>query len=196
MPLAQISDGLFSGINIWFTPTFMVRTHGALTGLPDAMRRALESVDPRLPFSSFHTMSEIRGAAVSQQRYQAVLFSSLATLAILLAALGVYGLIAQSVAERTREMGIRLALGATSRGVVRAAAMPGMRLCLAGIAGGLILALYATRLMKSLIWGVSTTDPSTFAAVASLLLAVAAISSILPALRLSRLDPVQTLRQE
>jgi ABC-type antimicrobial peptide transport system permease subunit len=141
-------------------------------------------------------MSEIRGASVSQQRYQAVLFSSLAVLAILLAALGVYGLIAQSVAERTREMGIRLALGATSQGVVRAAAMPGIQLCLAGIAGGLILALYATRLMKSLIWGVSTTDPWTFAAVASLLLAVAAISSILPALRLSRLDPVQTLRQE
>jgi putative ABC transport system permease protein len=196
MPLAQVSDGLFSGVNIWFTPSFIVRSHVALTGLPDAMRRALEAVDPRLPFSSFHTMPEIRGAAISQQRYQAVLFSSLATLAILLAALGVYGLIAQSVAERTREMGIRLALGATARGIVRAAAMPGIKLCLAGIAGGLILASYATRLMKSLIWGVSTTDPWTFGAVAALLLAVAAISSILPALRLSRLDPARTLRQE
>lgn len=196
MPLAQVPDGLFSGVNIWFTPSFIVRTRGTVAGLPDPMRRALQAVDPRLPFSSFHTMSEVRGASVSEQRYQAVLFSSLAVLALVLAALGVYGLIAQSVAERRREMGIRLALGATTEKIVRTAAAPGIKLSLAGIAGGLVLSLFATRLLKSLIWGVSATDSQTFLIVALLLLAVAAIASIVPALRLTRLDPAETLRQE
>ena len=196
IPVAQVPDKLFAIANIWFSPSFVVRTHGTIPGLPDAMRRALEAVDPRLPFSSFHTMSQVRGASVAEQRYQAVLFTSLAALAILLAALGVYGLIAQSVAERKREMGIRLALGATTQKVVTAAALPGIKLSLAGIAGGLILAFYATRLMKTLIWGVAATDPQTFAIVAVLLLGVAAIASIIPALHLTRLDPVETLRQE
>lgn len=195
-PVDQIPDQLFSGVHIWFSPSFLVKTRGNIAGLPDAMRRALQAVDLRLPFSSFHSMAEVRGASVENERYQARLFSALAGLALLLSALGVYGLIAQSVAERTREMGIRLALGATAKGVVQAAAMPGIKLSLAGVAGGLLLALYATRMMKSLIWGITATDPWTFASVAALLLIVAAVSSIIPALRLSRLDPVQTLRQE
>lgn len=196
LPVAQLSDGLFSGPNIWFSPSFVVRTRGTIAGLPDEMRRALASVDPRLPFSSFHSMAQVRGAALSGQRYQAVLFSSLAALALLIAALGVYGLIAQSVAERRREMGIRLALGATTEKVVQTAVAPGIQLSLAGIGAGLILSLFATRLVKSLIWGVSATDAQTFLIVALLLVTVAAIASIIPALRLTRLDPAVTLREE
>ncbi len=196
VPADQFPDGIFAMANIWFSPVWMVRTHGEVRGLPEAMRRALAAVDPRLPFSSFESMSEVRGASVRQQRYQAALFSVLAGLAILLAALGVYGLIAQSVARRTREMGIRLALGATANGVVRTAALPGIVLSIAGIGCGIVLALFATRLLKSLIWGVAATDPVTFAAVAALLIVVAALSSVIPALRLARLDPAQTLRQE
>jgi predicted permease len=196
LPVAQVPDKLFSGANIWFSPSFVVRMRGTVAGLPDAMRRALQAVDPRLPFSSFHSMSEVRGASVADQRYQAVLFSSLAILALVLATLGVYGLIAQSVAERRREMGIRLALGATTEKIVRTAAAPGIILSLAGIAGGLVLSLFATRLLKSFIWGVSATDSQTFLIVALLLVAIAAIASIIPALRLTRLDPAETLRQE
>lgn len=131
-----------------------------------------------------------------EQRYQATLFSALAGLAIILAALGVYGLIAQSVVQRTREMGIRLALGATVGTVIRTAAGPGISLSLAGVGAGLIIALFTTRFLKSLIWGVPPTDPETFAIVAALLIAVATVSSLIPALRLVRLDPAQTLRQE
>ncbi len=189
-------DGMFAGVNVWFPPSFIVRTHGTIAGLPEAMRRALRAVDARLPFSSFHSMSEIRGAALSDQRYQAVLFSTLAGLALLLAALGIYGLIAQSVAERRREMGIRLALGATTQRVIRTAALPGIRISLAGIGGGIVLALFATRLLKSLIWGVGATDPQTFLSVSLLLLLVAAVASFIPALRLTRLDPAETLREE
>jgi putative ABC transport system permease protein len=97
-------------------------------------------------------MAEVRGASLKEQRYQAILFSALAGLAILLAALGIYGFIAQSVAQRTREMGIRLALGATIEGVIRSAALPGITLAVAGVICGIVLALFVTRLLKTLIW--------------------------------------------
>jgi predicted lysophospholipase L1 biosynthesis ABC-type transport system permease subunit len=196
IPVEQFPDGIFAMANVWFSPVWMVRTRGDDPSLPQAMQRALASVDPRLPFSSFKTMSTVRSEALRQQRYQATIFSAFAGLAILLAALGLYGLIAQSVAQRKREMGIRLALGATVQGVVRTAAAPGIALSLAGIACGAVLALFATRLLKGMIWGVANTDPITFVAMALLLLAVAAFASIIPALRLSRLDPAQTLRDE
>lgn len=196
IPAAQFPDALFAMANTWFSPNWIVRTHGTLPGLQEQMQRALQSVDPRLPFSAFQSMSEVRSGSLSEQRYWAVLFSALAGLALGLAALGVYGLIAQSVAQRTREMGIRLALGASVHNVVRAAAEPGIVLALSGIGTGLVLALFATRLMKSLIWGITSTDPLTFALVAALLITVAAFAGILPALRLTRLDPAVTLRDE
>ena len=196
VPVDQFPDGIFAMANVWLSPVWIVRTHGDIPSLPESMRHALQSVDQRLPFSSFPSMSEIRGTSLKQQRYQAALFSTLASLAVLLAALGVYGLIAQSVAQRTREMGIRLALGATPKQVVRAAAVPGITLSLAGIGCGIVLALFATRLLKRLIWGIAGTDPLTFISVAILLILIAAVSSTLPALRLTRLDPAQTLRDE
>lgn len=196
IPAAQFPNGMFAMANTFFSPSWIVRTHGAVPGLQEKMRRALQSVDRRLPFSAFHSMSEVRAASLSEQRYWAALFSTLGGLGLGLAALGVYGLIAQSVAQRTREMGIRLALGATVPNAVRAAAAPGIVLALAGIGAGLVMALFATRLMKSLIWGITITDPLTFVLVAALLIAVAALSSILPALRLTHLDPAVTLRDE
>ncbi len=192
----QLPNEIFQLIHTFFSPNYIVRTRAGVPGLADAMRHALQAVDPRLPFSAFHTMTEVRGKSLNEQRYQATLFSALAGLALLLAALGIYGLIAQSVAQRTREMGIRLALGATVSDVIQAAALPGILLSLAGIACGLVLALFATRLLQSLIWGVTTTDPLTFISVTVLLLFVAIVSSTLPALRLTRLDPARTLRNE
>lgn len=196
VPADQLSDDMFPLIHTYVSPSWIVRTHGTVRGLPDAMRRALETVDPRLPFSAFHSMADVRGQSLNEQRYQAAIFSTLAALAILLAALGVYGLIAQSVAQRTREMGIRMALGASVGNIVKTAVAPGISLALAGITVGLILALFTTRLLKSLIWGITTTDPLTFISVALLLIGVAALSSGIPALRLTRLDPAQTLRDE
>jgi predicted permease len=196
VPVDQFPDGIFAMANIWFSPVWIVRTHGDSGAVATAMQKALASIDPRLPFSSFKTMSDVRGAALQQQRYQATIFSVLAALATLLASLGLYGLIAQSVAQRKREMGIRLALGATVNGIIRAAAGPGIALSLAGIAFGIVLALFATRLLKSQIWGVAPSDPATFITVALMLICVAAAASIIPALRLVRLDPAQTLRDE
>lgn len=194
VPASQMSDKSFELVNTWLSPNWIVRTRGDLPGLGYAMRRALQAIDPRLPFSAFHTMSEIRGAGMREQRYRAILFSTFAGLGMLLSALGIYGLIAQSVAQRKREMGIRLALGATVRNIIRTAAAPGITLALAGIAAGLVLAAFAVRLLKAMLWGVTPTDPITWIAVPALLLLIAAIASLLPALRLARLDPAQTLR--
>ena len=196
IPVEQCPDGIFALANVWFSPVWIVRTHADSAALTQAMQQALASVDPRLPFSSFQTMPEARGAALQEQRYQATIFSVLAGLATLLAALGLYGLIAQSVTQRTREMGIRLALGATVRDVIRTAAGPGIALSCAGIVCDIVLASFTTRLLKSLIWGVAPTDPLTFVVVAALLIVVAAVASVIPALRLVRLDPAQTLRSE
>ncbi len=196
VPVEQFPDGIFALANTWFSPVWMVRTYRDNPALAQAMQRALASVDPRVPFSSFETMSEVRVGAFRQQRYEAAIFSVLAGLAVLLAALGLYGLIAQSVAQRTREMGIRLALGATAQEVIRTAATPGLLLSFAGIACGTVLALFATRLLKGLVWGIAPTDPTTFATVALLMIAVAGLASIIPALRLARVDPAQTLRDE
>lgn len=196
VPVDQFPDGIFAMANVWFSPVWIVRTHGEIPSLPESMRRALQVVDPRLPFSSFQSIFAFRGASLQNQRYQATLFSALAILAVLLAALGIYGLIANSVAERTREMGIRLALGATPKQLVRTAAAPGIALSLGGIGCGVMLALVAARLLKSLIWRISGADPLTFVSVSVLVVLIAALSSILPALRLTRLDPAQTLRNE
>jgi predicted permease len=196
VPVDQFPNGLFKMANVWFSPVWIVRTHGEIPSLSQSMQRAIQAIDPRLPFSSFQSISAFRGASLKQQRYQALLFSAFAGLAILLCALGVYGLIAQSVVQRTREFGIRLALGATTRNIVRAAVLPGVKLCAAGIACGIVLSLFATKLLKSLIWGVATTDATTFVTVSLLLIAVALLTSLIPALRLLKLDPAQTLRDE
>jgi ABC-type antimicrobial peptide transport system permease subunit len=182
--------------SIWFSPVWIVRTHSDDPSLPKALQQALFSVDPRLPFSSFKTMSTVRGTAMEQQFYHATIFSVLAGLAILLAAIGLYGLIAQSVEQRRREMGIRLALGSTMQGIIRTAVAPGLLLSAAGVACGTLIALLATKLLKSLIWGVAPNDPATFIVVACVLMLIAALASLLPALRLIRIDPAQTLRDE
>jgi len=196
IPVEQAPDGLFAGVMVWFSPSWIVKTHGSVPGIQQEMRRAVEAVDPRLPFSSFHTMDEVKSATLAGQRYRATLFSTLAGLALLLSALGIYGLVAQSVTQRTREMGIRLALGATVRGVILSAAAPGVILSLSGIFAGLALALFAGRLLQSLIWGVTATDPATFLTVTAVLIVIAFTASVVPALRITRLDPAVTLRDE
>ncbi|MDQ2773777.1 MAG: ABC transporter permease [Acidobacteriota bacterium] len=196
VPVEQFTNGSFAMANTWFSPVWLVRTYGDVPRLEQDMQRALAAVDPLLPFSSFKTMPEVRGHALQQQRYQAAIFSVFAGLTILIAALGIYGLVAQSVAQRTREMGIRLALGATMQGVIRTAAFPGIALSAAGIAVGSVLALFVTRLLKGLIWNVAPTDPTTFVLTAALLIAVAALASVIPALRLAHVDPASILHDE
>ena len=130
------------------------------------------------------------------QRLETTLLGALAALALLLAAVGVYGLIAHSVLERTREFGIRLALGSSRWQAIALAARSGFWLASAGVAAGWLLSLWAGRLLRALIWGVKPNDGFTLATVAATLLVVAALAALLPALRIARIDPAVTLREE
>jgi len=196
IPAPQVKDTFMQLVHTWFSPNWVVRTAGSPEGVIAGMQRAIQAVDPQLPFAGFHSMEDVRYRALAQERFQAVLLGALAGLALLLAAVGIYGLIANSVAERTRELGIRLALGATVSQAMRAVALPGVALALAGVMVGSVLAGFASQLLRHLIWGVRPGDPLTFAAVGIGLLGVAAAASFLPALRVTRLNPAETLRQE
>ena len=113
-------------VHTWFSPSWFVRLRAPQQGIAAEMQRAVEAVDPLLPFAKFRTIDDVRGEAVATQRAQAVLLGALAGLALLLAAVGLYGLVANSVAERRRELGIRIALGASSRQAIAVAAAPGL----------------------------------------------------------------------
>ena len=196
IPATQVEDKFMQLVHTFFSPSWIVRTSGPAQGTIAGMQRAMQAVDPQLPFAGFHSMEDVRYRALAQERFQAVLLGALAGLALLLAAVGIYGLIANSVAERTRELGIRLALGATVPQAIRAVALPGVALALTGVVVGSVLAGFASQLLRHLVWGVRPGDPLTFVAVGLGLLGVAAGASFLPALRVTRLNPAETLRQE
>ena len=195
-PAAQASDAGLTLYHTWFSPKWVIRTSGPLRGLEGHVQSAIASVDPLMPVAHFRTMDELRGKYTSQQQYLAMLFSVLAGLAVLLAAIGLYGVIGRGIVERQHEIGVRLALGATARQAMMEAMRPGLVLSAAGIVVGGGCSLAAVRLLKSLIWGVQPTDASNFLLTAAILLAVTAVASFVPALRILRLDPADTLRSE
>jgi ABC-type antimicrobial peptide transport system permease subunit len=184
-------------IKLFFSNTvIIVRTTAPQLGVIAGMQRAMEAVDPQLPFAGFRSMTDVQFRSLAFQRLQATLLGMLAGLALVLAAVGIYGLIASSVAERTRELGIRLALGATSGQAMRTMVAPGIALTLVGVVIGCVLARILVRVMQHIVFGITPGDPVTFAGVAVILLVVAAVASAAPALRVLRLDPAQTLRHE
>ena len=196
LPAAQTSDGFLNVIHTWFAPKWVVRTNGSIGGLAAQVQAAVSDFDPQMPLASFQTVDDLQLAVTRDQRYNATLFSILAGLAMLLAAIGLYGLISQSIAERSHELGIRMALGATAQQAMANAMRPGILLAAIGVAAGAGLSLAAVRLVKHMIWGVAAADPVTFVATAGLLLLVAAIASLIPALRILRMDPARSLRSE
>ena len=135
-------------------------------GIAAEMQRAV-AVDPLLPFAKFRTLDDVRSEAVATQRSQTVLLGALAVLALMLAAVGLYGLVANTVAERRRELGIRIALGASSRQAIAVAATPGLILAVAGVGIGALAARLAATTMRHLVWGISVNDPLTFALAAA-----------------------------
>jgi predicted permease len=195
-PAAQVGDDMVQMVHTWFSPSWVVRTAGEPEAAALGIQRAVEAVDPQLPIAHFRTMTQVESSAMGQQRFQAVLLATLAIPALFLAALGVYSLIASAVVERTREVGIRLALGATRWQTMRAVALPGIVLALTGVVVGSALARVTVKSLQHLIWGVQATDPGTFAGVAVGLLLVATAASVFPTLRLARINPATTLREE
>jgi len=183
-------------VHTWFSPKWVIRASGPTGSLTAQMQRAVASVDSQLPIASFQTIDDLQAHVTSGQRYRAALFSIFAGLALLLAAVGIYGLISQSITQRTHELGVRMALGASARQTMASVMKPGILLALIGTGAGYALSLAAVRFLEHLLWGVRPADPIAFAAAAAILLLVAALASLAPALRILRLDPAQTLRNE
>ncbi|HEX4439091.1 MAG TPA: ABC transporter permease [Thermoanaerobaculia bacterium] len=157
---------------------------------------AVRALDPDQPILESGTVEQLLRDSLSRQRFAMLLLGGFAALAILLAAVGIYSVLAYGVRRRRREIGIRMALGAQTGAVLRMIVLQGMRTALVGVAIGLTAALALGRVLASLLYGVRASDPATFAAVAALLCAVALAASLLPAMRAARIDPIRTLRDE
>jgi len=173
----------------------LLRGHLRAAAIADAVREQVQSLDPTLPVSGAQTLNETVSASLAQRRFLMEIVALFALTALLLAGLGIYGVISYLVSERTHEIGIRLALGAGKIDVMRLVMGQGVRLAITGAAVGLIGALIASHLMAGLLYGVRPTDPPTFAGVALLLMGVALFACYVPARRAMRVDPIVALRE-
>jgi putative ABC transport system permease protein len=187
LPLAQEPVG-FLGL--------IVRTVGPPLSLAATVERSINAIDKDLPVFNIQSMDQLLGIDIAQQRLTMALLVGFAVLALLLAAIGIYGVIAYSVSQRTHELGIRIALGARNRDVLGLVLWQGMRLALIGVALGLIASFALTRLMRTLLFGVEATDPMTFVALSLLLAIVALVACWIPARRAAKVDPMVALRDE
>jgi predicted permease len=176
--------------------TILLRTSNDPLALVATARGELQQLDPELPMAAVATMDQLLADSLSRSRFTMLLLGIFSAAALLLAAVGIYGLIAYSVTQRTQELGIRIALGAQRRDVLRLVLGQGARLTLLGVAVGLLAALAFSRLLASMLFGVSATDPLTFAGVAALLAMVALLACFIPARRATRVDPIVALRYE
>jgi predicted permease len=192
-PAAQFDD---MGVHIWFSPKWVVR--GSLEGaqVVKAIEDATRAADPLLPMASFQSVRDLKSEALTFQRFLAVLAGAIAALAMVLSAMGIYGLISNLVTERTKELGIRMALGSGVGRAIQVALRPGLIWVLCGVVVGTAAALGFERFLKSFLWGVQPGDPLTLAGVGLGLLLATALASLIPASRIARLNPADTLRSE
>ena len=196
IPAAQMDARSLPLVHIWFQPSWIVRTNGPVEGLTAQMQRAMASVDPGLPFSGFYSMRDLLAKTLATQRVEVALLSAMASLALLLSAIGIFSLIANIVAHKTREIGIRIALGSTIRRAMINVGAPGVRASAVGLVLGLILCAAALRAMRSVLYGVGVYDVPTILAVLLTLSVVTLAATILPTLRIAGIDPAKTLRDE
>ncbi len=176
--------------------SFVLRTTGDPLSLGAAVRNEMRQLDPALPIRSLRSMEQLVGRSVAPQRFNLSLLSLFAAIGLSLAAVGIYGVMAYGVSQRTHEIGLRIALGAQTRDVLKLVVRQGMALAMIGVGIGLITSYALTRLMKNLLFGVSATDPLTFGLIALLLVVVALLACFIPARRAANVDPLVALRCE
>jgi predicted permease len=176
--------------------TLVVRSQGDPSALSPAVKKALRGIDPDLPMYSVRTMAERVEESLARRRFSMLLLGLFAGFALALATIGIYGVMAYLVNQGTREIGIRMALGATQREILKLVVFQGMTLAVSGLGIGLAAALVLTRLMRSLLYGVNASDPATFGAISVLLAFVALLATYVPAKRAARVDPIVCLRSE
>jgi predicted permease len=196
LPVAQMSDEFLSGVHRWYSPKWAIRVRGRASALESHVQEAVAASDPELPIARFQTIADIEGRYTAGQRYLAGLFEVLAGMAVLLAAIGIYGMISQTITRRQHEWGVRLALGATAEQTLTDVMTPGLKLAAIGVLAGLVLARFAVRFLEHLLFGVGPGDPLTFVVTAVLLLLVAGAASLVAAVRVVRMDPATTLRSD
>jgi predicted permease len=195
---AEVTPEVTAATSQWprFMMTLVLRTSGDPASLVSAVRQQVSSLDKNIPVYAVQTMDDLFSAEVASQRFNASALAGFAGFAVLLAAVGIYGVVAYAVSQRTREMGVRIALGAGRGNVLRMILNQGFRLALIGVGLGLAASFALTRLMTGLLFGVKPSDPQTFILVTAALLAVALAACWIPAQRATRVDPVVALRHE
>ena len=196
IPATQVDPRFLSLLHIWFQPNWVVRTAGPFEGLTAQMQRGLASVDPNLPFSGFYRMSDLMAQTLAMQRIEVSLLSAMAALALLLSTVGIFALVANLVAQKTREIGIRMALGSTIRQAMINIGAPGIRASALGMVLGLMLSAGTLRAMRSVLYGVGFYDAATIVVVVAILAVVTLVAVTVPTLRIARIDPAETLRDE
>jgi len=196
IPAAQVGAQYLSLAHVWFQPDWVVRTAGPVAGLTAEMQRALASADPNLPASGFYSMGDLLAQTLSTQRIEVVLLGAMAGLALLLSAVGIFALVANMVVQRTREIGIRMALGSTIGQAMVRVGSSGALASVVGLFLGLLLCAETLGVMRSLLFGVAVYDGPTLAGVVLVLFLVTLTATALPTLRIARIDPAKTLRDE
>lgn len=196
IPAAQVNAGYLSLVHVWFQPDWIVRTAHPVEGLTAAMQRALANADPNLPTSGVYRMNDLMARTLATQRIEVVLLGAMATLALLLSAVGIFALVANMVAERTREIGIRMALGSTVGTAMAEVSRSGTGASLLGIVLGLGLSAGTLRVMRGVLYGIGVYDVPTICAAVLLLASVTLIAGTVPTFRIARINPAQTLRDE
>jgi putative ABC transport system permease protein len=196
IPVAQVPDGV-TALNSRITPLeYVIRTKVEPFSLSAEIQKALREASGGLPVGHVRSMEQVVSESTARSNFNMTLLTIFAATALLLAAIGIYGLMAYSVQQRMQEIGIRMALGASPKAVRRMVVAQGMKLALVGVVIGVSAALALSRYMASLVFGVKTWDPATFVAVVVVLSAIAWAATYLPALRASRVDPIESLRYE
>ena len=195
VPQAQVADSFNGMTNYWFAASCLVKTAQPLR-LDNELRSIVASIDPEEPVSSIDSMADVRSRSIAQQHFFMALMGVFAALALVLAGVGIYGVLSHQVSRRTRELGIRMALGASLGQVLRLVLNEGLRMILAGVAIGLAGALGSTRLLEGLLYGVKPHDPVTLGFVAFTIVGVGLGACYVPARRATRVDPIIALRYE
>jgi ABC-type antimicrobial peptide transport system permease subunit len=174
----------------------VVRSSGDPAILEDSLRAAIHDVDPGVPVYQVSTLQDYLSKSAAQPRFQMFVLTSFAGIALVLAAIGLYGLLSYMVVQRTLEIGLRMAMGAQRSDVLGMIVRRGLTLALIGLGAGVAISAVMVRLLSGMLYGIRPYDPITFAGTAALLLVVSVAASILPAWRAARLDPIETLREQ
>ncbi|MGH9408704.1 MAG: FtsX-like permease family protein, partial [Vicinamibacterales bacterium] len=196
VPSYQMSDALTKLGNSLLPASWIVRSTASTVSLTAEIQKEFQAVDAQLPIAQVQSMQQVVSKSIAQQNFNMVLLTIFGAIALLLAAIGIYGLMSYSVAQATHDIGVRLALGADRRDILSLVIVRGMKLAVVGLAVGALGAFGASRLLARLLFGVKATDPETYVTVVGALAFVAFLACYLPARRAMRVDPIVALRAE